>query len=96
MNKRERISEILSSLEQTEEDLLDLSDDIWSSIDHNDPEELEAGYQFKREYNEAMAEFTQVAEQIQRLISNFTQVQADEEATSADVDADAAEHQRVI
>ena len=96
MNQRERISQILSSLEQTEEDLLDLSDDIWSSIDHNDAEELEEGYQFKREYNEAMTEFAGVAEQLQRLISDFTKVQSDEEATSADAEADAAEHERVI
>lgn len=96
MNKRRRITQILSSLERTEEHLLDLSDDIWSSIDHNDLEELEAGYAFKREYNEAMVEFAEVAERIQGLISDFTEVQADEEATTADVEVDAAEHERVI
>lgn len=94
MNKRERISQIMSGLEQTGEDLLDLSDDIWLSIDHNDPAELEAGISFKREYNEAIAEFAQVSARIQGLITGFTAVEADDEATPAD--ADAAEHQRVI
>jgi hypothetical protein len=30
------------------ENLLALSDEIWQSIDHNDPEALEEGVQFKR------------------------------------------------
>jgi hypothetical protein len=94
MNKRERVSQILSSLERTGEDLLDLSDDIWLSIDHNDPDEIEEGTAFKRKYNEAMGEFAQVAEHIQRLISDYTDVEADDEATPAD--ADPSEHERVI
>lgn len=32
----DRIRNILQRLEQTREDLLALSDDIWLSIDHND------------------------------------------------------------
>lgn len=36
-----RIRNILEQLEQTREDLLAVSDDIWLSIDHNDTEALE-------------------------------------------------------
>lgn len=54
MNINERIQKILASLEHTREDLLTLSDDIWSNIDHNSDEALEAGTEFKRSYNSAM------------------------------------------
>ncbi|AWV91038.1 hypothetical protein [Bradymonas sediminis] len=96
MNKRERVSQILSRLEYTGEDLLDLSDDIWLGIDHNNPDELEEGVAFKREYNKAMTEFARVSENIQRLIADFTQVKADDEATPADADSDNIEHERII
>ena len=36
----DRIRSILQRLEQTREDLLALSDDIWLSIDHNDTQAL--------------------------------------------------------
>ena len=36
----DRIRSILEQLEQTREDLLALSDDIWLSIDHNDRQAL--------------------------------------------------------
>jgi hypothetical protein len=94
MTQRERISQILSSLERTNENLLDLSDDIWLGIDHNDPDELEAGVAFKQEYNAAMTEFAQAAERIQQLITDYTSVAADDEATDPDVNAD--EHDRII
>ena len=94
MTQRERISQILSSLERTNENLLDLSDDIWLSIDHNDSDELRAGVEFKQQYNTAMTEFAQAAERIQQLITDYTSVPADEEATSPDVGAE--EHDRII
>ena len=94
MTQRERISQILSGLERTNENLLDLSDDIWLGIDHNDPDELKAGVAFKQEYNAAMTEFAQAAERIQQLITDYTRVAADDEATDPDVDAD--EHDRII
>ena len=94
MNQRERISQILSSLERTNENLLDLSDDIWLGIDHNDPDELQAGVEFKQQYNAAMAEFATVADHLQQLITGYTRVAPDDEATSPSADAD--EHNRII
>lgn len=94
MTQRERISQILSGLERTNENLLDLSDDIWLNIDHNDSDELEAGVAFKQEYNAAMTDFAQAAERIQQMITDYTSVAADDEATDPDVDA--AEHDRII
>lgn len=44
----DRIRSILEQLEQTREDLLALSDDIWLSIDHNDSQALEEGVAFKK------------------------------------------------
>lgn len=39
----ERTRQILEDLEGVRENLLALSDDIWLSIDHNDPQALDAG-----------------------------------------------------
>jgi len=94
MTQRERISQILSGLERTNENLLDLSDDIWLNIDHNDSNELEAGVAFKQEYNAAMTDFAQAAERIQQLITDYTSVAADDEATDPDVGTE--EHDRII
>lgn len=71
MNINERIQKILASLEHTREDLLALSDDIWSNIDHNSDEALEAGTEFKRSYNSAMNAFADVAQNIQTLVENY-------------------------
>lgn len=51
----DRIRSILEQLEQTREDLLALSDDIWLSIDHNDSQALEEGVAFKKQYNAKVA-----------------------------------------
>ncbi|KYD30546.1 hypothetical protein [Parageobacillus toebii] len=45
---KNRVKLILRDLEAVRENLLALSDDIWLSIDHNDPDSLEEGYQFKK------------------------------------------------
>ena len=45
---QDRTRQILEDLEAVRENLLALSDDIWLSIDHNDPKALEEGVQFKR------------------------------------------------
>jgi len=39
---RDRTREILEDLEAVRENLLPLSDEIWQSIEHNDPDGLEA------------------------------------------------------
>jgi hypothetical protein len=39
----DRTREILEDLEAVRENLLALSDEIWQSINHNDPEALEEG-----------------------------------------------------
>lgn len=88
----QRIQNILEQLEQTNEDLLALSDDIWLSIDHNDNQALEEGIQFKTEYNEKLAEFHRLSDEIEALVRNFTGLSQQEE--SAEVTS--AENQRII
>ena len=41
------IRNILQDLERVRENMLALSDDIWLSIDHNDPDALQEGVEFK-------------------------------------------------
>jgi len=57
----DRIRSILKQLEQTREDLLALSDDIWLSIDHNDSQALEDGVAFNKHYNGKVAAFDVLA-----------------------------------
>lgn len=47
-----------------------LSDDIWLSIDHNDAEALDRGYQFKKSYNEKLSAFDTLASDVPRPSNN--------------------------
>ena len=86
MNRR--IRNILEDLEAVRENLLALSDDIWLSIDHNDAEALDRGYQFKKTYNETLAAFDASAGEISEIVQQFTAVRLEsEEETGADDDA---------
>ncbi|RMD59499.1 hypothetical protein D6833_11360 [Candidatus Parcubacteria bacterium] len=90
----DRIRRILEDLEAVRENLLALSDDIWLSIDHNDPQALEEGVEFKRKFNEKFAAFDCLASEISGLIQQFTSVTLDaEEQTGAE---DEAENRRII
>ena len=55
-----------------------LSDDIWLSIDHNDTQALEEGVAFKKEYNQKVAAFDQLAGELSALVQRFTAVKLDE------------------
>jgi hypothetical protein len=70
----ERIRQILDDLEAVRENLLALSDDIWLSIDHNDPQALDAGVEFKRAYNAKAAAFDKVASELSSLVQQYTDV----------------------
>lgn len=75
----EHIRDILRDLERVRENMLALSDDIWLSIDHNDPEALQEGVEFKKEYNDKMSAFDRLATDISELVQQFTNVQVEEE-----------------
>jgi hypothetical protein len=90
----DRIRNILEDLESVRENLLALSDDIWLSIEHNDPDALENGYQFKKAYNQKWAEFDHVADDLSRLIQQFTKINLTaDEVTGTD---DETENDRII
>ena len=92
MSDRTRL--ILEDLEAVRENLLALSDDIWQSIEHNDPEALEEGVAFKRTYNEKLAAFDSLATELSVLVQQFTSVNlAAEEKTGGDSES---ENQRII
>lgn len=81
----DRIRSILEQLEQTRDDLLALSDDIWLSIDHNDSQALEDGVAFKKQYNAKVAAFDVLAGELSALVQQFTAVKLD--AEEADLDS---------
>ena len=92
MTDRTRL--LLEDLEAVRENLLALSDDIWQSIDHNDPDSLEEGVAFKRNYNEKLAAFDTLATELSRLVQQFTSVNLSlEEKTGGDSES---ENQRII
>ena len=72
------IRNILQDLEQVRENMLALSDDIWLSIDHNDPEALQEGVEFKQAYNERMIGFDRLSSEISELVQQYTAVRIDE------------------
>ena len=74
------ISSILKDLTSVHENLLSLSNDIWNSIDHNNSEKLEEGYQFKKEFNRLLDDFEKNKNDISVLVSQFTGVKIDEPA----------------
>lgn len=89
-----RIRNILDDLEGVRENLLALSDDIWLSIDHNDPQDFEAGVEFKRAYNAKSAAFDQIASELSELVQQYTSVRLEESEQSGS--ADIAENERII
>lgn len=89
-----RTRQILEDLEAVRENLLALSDDIWQSIDHNDPQALDEGVEFKRAYNAKAAAFDQVASELSALVQQYTSVRLEEaEQTGAD---DREQNARII
>jgi hypothetical protein len=82
----EQIRQIVEDLETVRENLLTLSDAVWQEIDHNDPQALEEGVQFKRAYNEKMAAFDRLAAELSQLIQQYTAVslEAGEETGAGD------------
>ncbi|NCD33271.1 MAG: hypothetical protein EOL87_07600 [Spartobacteria bacterium] len=71
------IRTILEDLARVQENMLSLSDDIWLNIDHNDSEELQRGYEFKKAYNEKMTAFDRLATDISVLVQQYTAIRLD-------------------
>lgn len=90
----DRTREILEDLEAVRENLLALSDEIWISIDHNDPDALEEGVQFKRSYNEKMAAFDVLASELSAMIQQYTSVRLEEGEESGELDE--GQNERII
>ncbi len=88
------IASILKDLTNVHENLLSLSDDIWNSIDHNNPEKLEEGYQFKKEFNRLLEDFEKNKNDISVLVSQFTGVKIDNQPKV--INKEDSENQRLI
>lgn len=83
---QDRTRQILEDLEAVRENLLALSDDIWLSIDHNDPKALDEGVQFKRTYNEKTKAFDELASELSAMIQQYTSVRLESEERSGEGD----------
>ncbi len=89
-----RTRQILEDLEAVRENLLALSDDIWFSIDHNDPEALEAGVEFKRAYNTKAAAFDAVASELSTLVQQYTGARLEQEEETGATDLE--QNERIV
>ncbi|MBA3945103.1 MAG: hypothetical protein H0X37_11140 [Herpetosiphonaceae bacterium] len=92
----ERVRQILTDLERVRENLLALSDDIWLSIDHNDQDALLEGVEFKRIYNEKMAQLNSTATGLSALIQKFTDVPLEQPITGGPHRNGTTENERII
>ena len=91
------IKTILSDMERVKENLLSLSEDIWKSIDHNNPEALEEGIAFKREYNQKVIDFDRLSTEISTLVQQYTSIRSHSiEIESKDKSSSNEETQRII
>ncbi len=90
----DRTRKILEELEAVRENLLALSDDIWRSIDHNDPDALEAGVEFKRAYNAKASAFDGVASELSALVQQYTSVRLEEAEKTGGTDR--VENERIV
>lgn len=93
---KKRVTQILNDLERTRENLLDLSDEIWNSIDHNDMDDLRAGFEFKQSYNAAMSRFYDVADELSKVVQDFTRVDLAEEESGPESEKGSPENERII
>lgn len=89
-----RTRQILEDLEAVRENLLALSDDIWLSIDHNNPQALDAGVEFKRAYNAKSADFDVIANELSELVQRYTSIRLEEAEESGGTDQD--QNDRII
>lgn len=55
-------------LERINEDFLGLSDDLWLDVDHNDPEKLQAAYEFKIRFNNNLQAFRKASQELTKLM----------------------------
>ena len=85
---------ILEDLEAVRENLLALSDDIWSNIDRQDLTAFDEGVQFMRSYVEKMSAFDQVATDLSVLIQQYTSVRLEE--TEQTGGGDREQNERII
>lgn len=89
-----RTRSILEDLEAVRENLLALSDDIWSNIDRQDVAAFDEGVQFMRSYVEKMAAFDEVASDLSSLIQQYTSVRLEETEQTGGEDRE--QNERII
>ena len=62
------IRHVMSAIDNLRDDLKELSDVIWRSIDHNDPASLEQGFKLKQAFNDRWSELDSSAEALWQLL----------------------------
>ncbi len=91
------IRNILRDLDNIRENLLAFSDDVWLGIDHNDTQAMKAGIAFKEKLNTQLDAFGKLAEEMTRLVQEYTQVQTEGEASpETEIGKTAADNTRII
>jgi hypothetical protein len=93
---KERIKSILSNIKNVQEDLLELSDDLWLEIDHNDNEAIANRVRFKSEFNENHRRFSDAANSLSELIQNHTNTPLYQQEKVKNRQLSSIENERII
>lgn len=72
----QHVSELKALLERIPRLLDDLSQDVWTSIDHDDAESLQAGVAFKQKYNDRANRLKKSANEFVALLDDHLEMDA--------------------
>jgi hypothetical protein len=95
MDSNEKINSIVNDLLNVRENLLSLSDDIWLNINHNNNDELQQAFNFKKEYNKLFDEFNKNALSLSALIQQYTGI-GNIEAAKPVIDESSEENKKIV
>jgi hypothetical protein len=90
-----RVRSILRNLEHVREDLMELSEGIWKSIDHDDTPVMMKGVDLKAQYNKKRTDFDRLAGELSALVQSLTCVNVEGEQPAADKQTTAS-RERII
>jgi hypothetical protein len=92
-----RIRQILEDLESSRQDLLDLAGEIWEAIDPTDEDDLEAGCEFMKAFNDKVQKLDETSESIGDLVEDYLDIELKEQSETAGRAPDGdAQYERAI
>jgi hypothetical protein len=95
MDSNEKINIIVSDLLNIRANLFSLSNDIWLDIDHNNNNELQEVFNFKKEYNKLLDEFNKNVLSLSAILQKYSEI-GNIEAARPVVDESSEKNKKII